>query len=50
MSNINHFLLVFDHVQDKLIMQESFGTDAERAMEEYAKLEAEYRDLSLIHI
>lgn len=44
MSNIKHFLLVFDHVQDKLIMQESFGTDAERAMEEYAKLEAEYRN------
>lgn len=50
MSSINHFLLVFDHVQGKLIEQREFGADAERAMEEYAEREATYRDSNAVDI
>ncbi|MCT1921544.1 hypothetical protein M3C63_06690 [Brevibacterium luteolum] len=50
MSGIKHFLLVFDHAKDKLIEQLDFGDDAERAVEEYAVREAEYRDSSSVDI
>lgn len=50
MSSIQHFLLVFDHVQDKLLEQREFGTDAALAMERYAEKEAQYRDSNAVDI
>lgn len=50
MSSIKHFLLVFDHSQDKLISRESFGTRVEEATARYAELEDEYRHVASIDI
>ncbi|MDO5494233.1 MAG: hypothetical protein Q4G64_00800 [bacterium] len=44
MSEIRHFLLVFDHKIDKLIDQRDFNTNLEAATEAYAEAEAKYRD------
>lgn len=44
MTQINHFILVFDHAQDKLIDVQDFGTDSTAAIERYGELEREHRD------
>lgn len=41
---IKHFLLVFDHDQDKLAETVEFGTDVSRALEAYAAKEAEFKE------
>ncbi|MCW1250284.1 hypothetical protein ODZ83_08860 [Acaricomes phytoseiuli] len=48
MTTVQHFLLVFDHKQDRLIHQLEFGTDAVAATAAYAELERQYKeDLSI---
>lgn len=42
-SSIQHFLLVFDHGQGRLIDEKHFGGDSHAALECYAKLEAMHR-------
>ena len=44
MSSMKHFILVFDHRADKLILDCEFGSDVREATEFYKELEAEYRD------
>lgn len=41
---IKHFLLVFDRSAGHLIETESFGEDADRAMDAYATTEARFSD------
>lgn len=41
-QSLKHFLLVFDHNRAELISHEDFGTDSQRAMREYARLEREH--------
>lgn len=41
---IFHFLIVFNRRTDELLTFEPFGTDVDRATEEYAATEREYRD------
>jgi len=43
-SEIRHFLLVFDHEIDTLIEQRDFSDDLEAATEAYAQAEAKYRN------
>lgn len=50
MSAIKHFLLVFDHETDTLLVQREFGTDADTATQAYAEAEAQYRDRALVDI
>lgn len=47
---IQHFLLVFDHEQGKLIDQVDFGTDSDKALAQYSKKEREHQDDRLIEI
>ena len=47
---IQHFLLVFDHGQDRMLRQESFGDDLASATEAYASAEAEFRENALVDI
>lgn len=47
---IQHFLLVFDHEQGRLIETEEFGTDGESAVAAYAAKEHDYRDRKRIEI
>ena len=47
---IQHFLLVFDHGDDRLLREESFGPDLAAATEAYAAAEAEHRDNGLVDI
>lgn len=49
-SCIKHFLLVFDHGQDRLLREESFGDNLAAATDAYAQAEAEYRDNGLVDI
>ncbi len=49
-ERIQHFLLVFDHEQGKLIETEEFGQDAGAALAEYAAKEAQYCDRKLVEI
>lgn len=48
-SPLVHFLLVYDHEQDKLIHKEQF-TDADEAVRVYFAKEQECRDRKLIEI
>lgn len=43
MSKIQHFLLVFDHVQGHLIQEEHFHEDGPAALAAYALKESEYQ-------
>jgi len=43
MSEIQHFLLVFDHHRGELVEVQSFGDDAERALSAYAAVEERHR-------
>lgn len=49
-SSIKHFLLVFDHSEDRLIHQEEFGGRVEAATARYAELEDEHKDSASIDI
>ena len=49
-ERIQHFLLVLDHEQDRLIETDEFGEDAEAAVAAYAAEEAEFGDRKLIEI
>ncbi len=42
-SVIQHFLLVFDHLQGKLQGVERFGSDAKKAVARYEELEKQFR-------
>ena len=44
-SDIKHFLLVYDHDQQKLIDVQEFGTDRERAVAAYSAKEQEIGNL-----
>lgn len=50
MSGIKHFLLAFDHGQDKLIEQLEFGDDIDRATAAYTEIEAKFKGSSLVDI
>ena len=43
-DRIQHYLLVFDHEQGKLIETIEFGRDADAAVEAYASKETEFGD------
>lgn len=43
MAAIQHFILVFDHNQGRLVTQLHFGHDSDRALSHYAELEQQYR-------
>lgn len=49
-SAIQHFLLVFDHKQERLLLEESFGTDSQRALDAYQVMEMQHREESHIDI
>lgn len=50
MSGIKHFLLAFDHGQDKLIEQLEFGEDIDRATAAYTELEDRFKGSNLVDI
>lgn len=50
MSDIQHFLLVFDHHHETLIDQRFFGTDSKSAVEAYAACEKQYQNDKMIEI
>jgi hypothetical protein len=43
---INHFLIVYNLLEEELVRFEPFGTDVDRATEAYAKAEREYHNRS----
>lgn len=47
---IQHFLLVFDHEQGRLLNEEHFGGDADRAVAAYAECEDRYEGAERIEI
>jgi hypothetical protein len=47
---IQHFLLVFDHEQGRLVDLQKFGTDSKAAVAAYAAKEKELRERRLIEI
>lgn len=47
---INHFLLVFDHSEGRLLDLVSFGEDSDRALSAYADREVEYRNRKHVEI
>ena len=50
MPAIQHFLLVFDHGQRRLLKVQEFGSDLDAASEAYTSVEAENRENPLIDI
>jgi hypothetical protein len=42
-DKIQHFLLVFDHAQGKLVEEVHFGADGEQAVKAYSKKEHDYQ-------
>lgn len=50
MQAIQHFLLVFDHEQGHLVLEQSFGTDSEAAVQAYSDMELKHRNDRLIEI
>ncbi|MFL5797539.1 MAG: hypothetical protein ACJ77A_06350 [Actinomycetota bacterium] len=53
MSDIQHFLLVFDHGAGRLVEEIPFGSDGDRAVQAYAAKEREYggkRDVEIVLI
>jgi len=50
MSEIQHFLLVFDHNQGTLIAERDFGTDSVSALRAYADTEQQYRGEDSVEI
>ncbi len=49
-GKIQHFLLVFDHEDGKLIETVEFGTDGEGAVAAYSAKETELNDRKLVEI
>lgn len=49
-ERIQHFLLVFDHGAGHLIHTETYGEDADAALDAYASTEAEYGDRKDIEV
>jgi len=49
-DRIQHFLLVFDHEQGKLIETQEFGEDADAAVVAYASKEAQFGDQKRVEI
>lgn len=52
-DRIQHYLLVFDHSQGRLVEEVPFGSDGERAVLAYAAKEREYggnRDVEIVLI
>lgn len=49
-ERIQHFLLVFDHEQGKLIETQEFGEDSDAAVAAYASKEAQYGDQKRVEI
>lgn len=47
---IQHFLLVFDHGQARLVEVVEFGSDSDRAVAAYAAKERELRDVPAMEI
>lgn len=47
---IQHFLLVFDHSEGKLVEELDFGTDGDKAIAAYAEKEEAYAGRALIEI
>lgn len=43
MSNIKHFLLVFDHQQGELVGEQEFGPDGHSALAAYTAMEREHQ-------
>jgi hypothetical protein len=41
---INHFLIIYNLLEEELVRFEPFGTDVERATEAYSEAERDYRD------
>jgi hypothetical protein len=50
MPHLHHYLLVFDHVQGKLVNYEDFGTDSDGAVAAYAEKELELKGQDSIEI
>lgn len=44
MPAIQHFILVFDHAQGRLVEELDFQTDSDGAVRAYAELEERYRE------
>ncbi len=49
-QELQHFLLVFDHDQGRLLDEIPFGTDGEAALTAYAEKELQYRERGNIEI
>jgi hypothetical protein len=49
-SEIRHFLLVFDHQRGELIAEKHFDRDSDSALAAYAKCEQRYRNQPKIEI
>lgn len=45
-EQLQHFLLVFDHSRSELVDLLSFGTNADDAMAEYARLERQHMNMA----
>ncbi len=50
MAGIQHFLLVFDHAQGRLISERHFGSQADEALVAYSNLERQHQDEKMIEI
>lgn len=50
MSDINHFLLVFDHEKGSLVTERNYGTDGKGALAAYAAMEETHRNNDMIEI
>ena len=50
MPAIQHFILVFDHAQGRLIEERHFGVDSDAAVACYSELEEKHRDNKLMDI
>ncbi|MDR0283466.1 MAG: hypothetical protein LBI33_01025 [Propionibacteriaceae bacterium] len=44
MGHIQHFLLIYDHKQGRLVDTHAYGADSATALKEYAAFEAQFRD------
>ena len=47
---LQHFLLVFDHRQGRLLEEVHFGTDSDRAVAAYAEKELAYKEQEDVEI
>lgn len=50
MSDLQHFLLVFDHAAGVMLDLHRFGSDGDAALLRYAEVEKEYRNTSQVDI